>query len=188
MSTLPDGVTFGSAATDQGACSFANGVVTCALGTLPFGGAASARILVTPSGDSPTPLTFSATIESTQVDVNPTNNQDTLNVTVLPAIDLSVTPSVSPAQVLAGDNLAYRFTVANDGLSPANNVTLPAAMKTGQSWCRAAASASAGKIIADASTDKSTPMMKPTGRRSINGPPPVAAKRVSDRTARVAPL
>jgi uncharacterized repeat protein (TIGR01451 family) len=80
---LPAGVTFNSARTTQGTCSFASGTVTCNLGTLSASGRGSTAyvvISVTPTRTGT--VSNTATVKGNEADPNPANNSSTLVTTV----------------------------------------------------------------------------------------------------------
>lgn len=81
--TLPGGVVFGSATPSQGTCSEAGGVVTCDLGTLASGAAATITIVV--STDEEATLTNLAEASSDALDLDPANNLDAEDTTVIQA-------------------------------------------------------------------------------------------------------
>lgn len=80
VDTLPDGVTFLSAAAGQGSANHANGVVTCALGAIEENRSVvvTIRVQVVKSGV----LTNTATVAATQTDPDPSNNAATQTVAV----------------------------------------------------------------------------------------------------------
>ena len=128
VDTLPPSVAFVSATPSQGTCSQAAGVVTCDLGALGSGGAASIVIVVTP-GTIGT-ITDQATVSATQADPDLANNTDSEDSIVEDPTDLSVQIADAPDPVTAGLNVTYTLTVGNAGPSPATGVvvtdTLPA--------------------------------------------------------------
>ena len=69
-------------------------------------------------------LTNTATVESSQADVNPGDDTATVTTTVRGVADLSVVKSDSPDPVVAGETLMYVLTVHNDGPSATTDVTL----------------------------------------------------------------
>ncbi|HYC88664.1 MAG TPA: SBBP repeat-containing protein [Thermoanaerobaculia bacterium] len=87
---LPAGATFVSATPSQGSCSGTT-TVTCTLGTLANGASATIALIVRPSAAGP--LSNTATVSSTTVDVNPANNASTTVVQVQPA-ELAAVPAL----------------------------------------------------------------------------------------------
>jgi uncharacterized repeat protein (TIGR01451 family) len=81
--TLPAGTTFQSATPSQGTCSGTT-TVTCSLGNLNAGAAATITLVVTlPS--TPGPVENTATVTSANVDSNPANNTSSTTIAVSPA-------------------------------------------------------------------------------------------------------
>jgi len=79
--TLPAGVTFQSASSTQGSCSQAGGIVTCLLGGIASGAAATINIVVTAPFVTGT-ISNSATVSSIEVDPIPADNTSTENTLV----------------------------------------------------------------------------------------------------------
>jgi uncharacterized repeat protein (TIGR01451 family) len=77
---LPAEVTFVSATPSAGNCMQAGGVVTCNLGGLPNGGAATATIVAT--AVTPGIVTNTATVSAAQPDASLTNNTATVTTTI----------------------------------------------------------------------------------------------------------
>lgn len=83
---LPAGVTFVSATPSQGACNQAGGTITCNLGTLNNGAAATITIVVIPN--MPGTITNTATATANESDPNAGDNTGTATTTVnLPSAD-----------------------------------------------------------------------------------------------------
>ncbi len=126
--TLPATAVFDSATPSQGTCSQASGTVTCAFGTIPDAGTASAEIVVTPQEGGT--ITNEATLSSDQRDPTAGDRSASAETTVDPAADLELTKSDAPDPVLAGELLTYTLSVHNAGPSSAAAVqltdTLPA--------------------------------------------------------------
>ena len=80
---LPQGVAFKSASASQGTCGPAGATVTCALGTVPVGASPTVTVVVTPSVQTPSPLTNTATVGATQPDPNATNNTATVQANLV---------------------------------------------------------------------------------------------------------
>ncbi|HLG23226.1 MAG TPA: CARDB domain-containing protein, partial [Candidatus Manganitrophaceae bacterium] len=117
--TLPTGVTLVSATSSQGSCLY--GVpVTCDIGTLNPGGAASVSIVVKPTANGT--LSNTADASTGVTDPNGANNSATANVTVNSAADLALTVSDTPDPVRVGNNITYTVTVTNSGPDIATNV------------------------------------------------------------------
>ncbi|EJO5349533.1 DUF11 domain-containing protein, partial [Clostridium botulinum] len=69
-------------------------------------------------------ITNIATVESTTPDPDPTNNETTIVTTIETSADVSVTKTVNPDPVVAGEDATYTITVNNAGPSNALDVTL----------------------------------------------------------------
>ena len=126
---LPANVSFVAASSGQGTTSFNNGVLTARLGTIPNGVNPVVRIQVTAPTGVPQSgvISFSGSVKSDEVEPSnpdPHPNQATLDVPVLASSDVAVTLVANPEPALAGSNLTYTYTIANNGLSPATGVTL----------------------------------------------------------------
>ncbi len=120
--TLPAGVTFDSVDPAQGSCSESSGTVTCALGTIADGASVSVEIKVTPQG--PGTLTNQASVSSDVADPDSADLSASVDTTVDPVADLSLTKSDAPDPVLAGEPLTYTLTVDNAGPRSATAVEL----------------------------------------------------------------
>jgi uncharacterized repeat protein (TIGR01451 family) len=88
---------------------------------------------VAPSVPNNTPLSNIATVTSATTEANPGDEIATATTTVNVAADLSVTKTDSPDPATAGDpgNLTYTITVANNGPSDAQTVSLSDLLPTG---------------------------------------------------------
>jgi uncharacterized repeat protein (TIGR01451 family) len=87
--TLPNGLTFVSATATPGSCVQANGVVSCAIGTLASAFGSSISIVVTPTALGTVSNTMS--VAGNQPDPVPGNNSATQTFTVVPLVTLTVT-------------------------------------------------------------------------------------------------
>jgi len=129
--TLPAGVAFLSAASSQGSCSQASGVVTCTVGTMATNSTATVLITVTAPAAAQS-ITNVARVSSVHLDTNTANNRATATTTVTSGVDLSITKTDSPDPVLVNGTLTYTLTVTNPatGSGPATGGvvtdTLPA--------------------------------------------------------------
>ena len=115
--TLPAGVIFGFAQTDQGLCS-GSGPVTCALNSLAVGSSAIVTITVTPNGTGVLTNTASATASETDNDTS--NNTATLNTLINPAaaVPTMLDPNLTVATAVSGlsQPISIAFLAANDFL------------------------------------------------------------------------
>ncbi len=129
--TLPADANFGLALADHGACSQTSGTVTCNVGTINDGEAVTVVVTVSPTAAAAgTTITNAATVSSPLTDPDASNNDASNETEVVSSADLSV--SVLPPQngAITGGLLRYKLTVANEGPSPAEGVTLTAALPT----------------------------------------------------------
>ena len=97
--TLPAGVTFVSATPSQGTCNQVGGIVTCDLGTLNSGAAATITIVVIPN--TPGTLTNTATAVANESDPDTENNTATAETTV--GVAGPPNDNFANAQVIAGN-------------------------------------------------------------------------------------
>src|SRR5581483_1858273 len=118
--TLPAGLTFISASTNVGSCSFAGGTVTCNIGNVTT----SASITIVASPNSAGPMVNTATVTSALNDLVASNNSATVATNVsASSADLYLTMSGTGSATLgAGQNITYTMGVYNSG---------PAATATG---------------------------------------------------------
>jgi uncharacterized repeat protein (TIGR01451 family) len=109
---LPAGYSFGSAAGSGWSCS---GTTTIACTRPSLGVSASADLLI--SGTAPAtfgPITNTATVTATIVDLSPGDNTAAAVSTVAPLTDLAITKT-GPAHALSGATLVYTLGVSNNG-------------------------------------------------------------------------
>ena len=122
---LAPGLTLVSAQPGQGACSVADGSVSCNLGALDAGG--STQILVT--ANAPTveacPVN-TATVRGDQQDANQRNNSSSARICTVnerdPSFDLVIVKTASKRVVRLGEPVTYRLRVTNKGPDAAPNV------------------------------------------------------------------
>jgi uncharacterized repeat protein (TIGR01451 family) len=114
--TLPAGVTFVSATSDQNVTpTEINGVVTLSLPELDAGASANLTIDVTPTSAPGSTLVDSASVSGQTADPNPSNDTATLSTPVVGISDLGILASASSSSVYAGQNLTYTVSVSNLG-------------------------------------------------------------------------
>jgi uncharacterized repeat protein (TIGR01451 family) len=125
---LPSGTTLVGASGTGWNCSGAT-TVTCTRGSLAVGTAPSIGIAVTAPAEGTT-LSNAASVSATG-DPNSTNNiSATVQTTVTPQADLSITKS-GPASVNVTSQIGYTLTVSNAGPSTASAVSVSDALPTG---------------------------------------------------------
>ena len=132
---LSDGAfTFGTITTSQGTCGApANGVVTCQLGTLPIASASStgrATVTVNVSASEEVDINDVADVTSPTPDPDASNNQAQESINVTAVSDLSV-DKTGPATAVAGTDVVYNLTIANNGPSTAQGVVIQDVVSAG---------------------------------------------------------
>ena len=125
--TVPGNVSFLSAGASMGICTDGAGVVTCVLGDVP--GNSGATVTVTTIAAAVGTGTFNAAVVA-DADDDPTNNQDSVLVTVDPAVNLVVRP---PAATPLNVNQSTTVAVTLDNLSilDATTVTMSITLSSG---------------------------------------------------------
>jgi large repetitive protein len=127
--TLPAGMTFVSAS--QG-CVLDGTTVTCTIGTLGAGDSVTRTVTLRAGAAlAGQVVNNTASVDSTTEDPDPSNNEDEESVTVGRRVDLSITKTVDPATVAAGQTATFTLTVRNDGPSPATGVILTESLPSG---------------------------------------------------------
>ena len=125
---LPSALALDAVTTSTGSCSSGAGTVSCTLGDLV--GLSDHTITI-----STTPIAVgagmvNATVSTTDTDERASNNQDALQVTVDPAVDLVVnTPLTSP--VFVDDSTTVTATLQNLSTLAATNVSLSVSLAAG---------------------------------------------------------
>jgi uncharacterized repeat protein (TIGR01451 family) len=121
--TLPAGLSFLSS--DLGSCTHANGVVTCALGTVANGTNATARFMALAASSlaKGEVLANAAQVGSTAADLVTANNVLTATTTANLRTDLSLGLS-GPASDHAGQIMTYTLALTNTGPSDSPDETL----------------------------------------------------------------
>ena len=124
--TLPAGVTFASAPAN---CAPSAGIVICTVGTLNAGTTATTTLIVTPT--SVGLITNNSTTSGSTFDPNLSNNTSSSTFDVVPAADLAIVKTASPAIVLVGDTITYTLAITNSGPSQATSVVVTDALPSG---------------------------------------------------------
>ena len=133
--TLPNNVTFVSAAATAGSCTSGAGIVNCQLGAM--NGGTTTTVTVSTIASAAGAGTFDAVVTA-DVDDVPGNNQASVQVTVIPAVDLVInTPAA--AQISLDQSTTVTVAVENtavlDATGVALAVTLPAGLQADSaSW------------------------------------------------------
>ena len=116
--SLPAQLSFVSATSTQGSCSFSSPTVTCQLGTLAQG--ANAAVVITVTGSTPVTVTNTATVTANEPDGNSTNNSSSQStkISASPSIsghvkDLSNAPVSGVLMTLSGGQSATTTTDPN---------------------------------------------------------------------------
>lgn len=129
IDTLPESVSFVSAAASQGTCALDGDVVTCDLGDLAAEAIATVTIEVTgPIGSEV--VTNTATVTANEDDPLTADNTTSTETAVAPA-DVSVTKTASTLAGVVGQPITYTVTAANAGPATAPDVTLTDPLPTG---------------------------------------------------------
>ena len=125
--SLPNNVSFVSAAASNGSCISGASTVDCLLGDVP--GSSGRSVTVTSATIAAGPGFFDATV-SADVDDNLGNNQFTAQITVAPAVDLVVnTPA--PASITVDQSTTVSAVLENRSIMDATAVTLSIAFDSG---------------------------------------------------------
>lgn len=106
--------------------------VTCTLATLPVGAANPIVIVSTvdPSTTNGTALSNTATVTSTNIELNPGDESDTEPTNVGTEADLSLVKNDVSDPVEAGTNVTWTLSVTNNGPSDAQGVTVTDTLPT----------------------------------------------------------
>lgn len=124
---LPSTVLYVSATTSQGSVSQAGGIVTANLGTMPLGATATIRVTVLPAVAGT--ITSTATVASSEPELDPSNNSVTISTSVLPPVsDLAVSLASTPNPTVVGGELTYTTTVTNNGPATATGIVVSNAL------------------------------------------------------------
>jgi hypothetical protein len=145
--SLPNNVTLNSATSPAGGCQSGAGSVSCQLGDVA--GAAATEIDLEITGSVVGSDTFSAVV-SADVDDQAGNNQDALQLTVEPAVNLAINTPPS-SQVTLNGSTSLSITFENRAALDASGVTLSIALNAGlransASWSIGSCSVAAQQI------------------------------------------
>ncbi|HYE12825.1 MAG TPA: LamG-like jellyroll fold domain-containing protein, partial [Pyrinomonadaceae bacterium] len=135
---LPSGPTFMSAEPSQGTCSHAAGVVTCQLGSVASGAAATVIVRIRPRQAGT--LVNTASVAGAEHDQDTSNNSATVTTSAIQSADLSVSKTESADPVLVGSQVTYTVKVTNNGFVAATGVTMTDTLPAGLGFVSAATS------------------------------------------------
>ncbi len=125
--SLPDDFLFLSSGATSGSCTNGAGTVNCLLGDIVAGG--SVTVIVTTMTTVAGVGVFTA-IASAPDDASPGNNQDVAQVTVIPAVNLSINPPAA-AQVNVDQSTAVVVVLENQSTLDATGVSLSISLDSG---------------------------------------------------------
>jgi uncharacterized repeat protein (TIGR01451 family)/MYXO-CTERM domain-containing protein len=119
--TLPANLTLDSATASQGTCTSGAGTVSCAIGTIPGFANRTVDIGVTPTSIGAGTIT--ATVTTSDTDDRPGNNQEQLQFSVDPAVDLVVNPPIG-SDIKLNQSTTINAALENRATIDATGVTL----------------------------------------------------------------
>ena len=125
--TLPNNVSFLSSGVTSGSCTNGAGTVNCLLGDIAA--SSTSTVIVTTITTGTGVGMFSATV-SADVDDNPGNNQDFVQVTVDPAVNLIINPPTA-LQVTIDQSTTVRAVLENQSILDATGVSLSISLDNG---------------------------------------------------------
>ena len=126
--TVPSVLTLDSITASSGSCTSGAGTASCTLGDLTGQSSHTVTLTTTPSSVGAGML--SASVSTSDTDERPVNNQDSLQLTVDPAVDLVVNgPSTTP--VFVDNSTTVSATLENLSTLPATNVSLSVTLDSG---------------------------------------------------------
>jgi uncharacterized repeat protein (TIGR01451 family) len=121
---IPDGLTYLSASTADGSCSYdpLTRTLTCELGIILVGDQKEVTLNVRYNVEGV--VENVATVTAIQIDPNPDNNIDDVPVNSGPGIDLSLVKTVDDPVTTINDIVVYTLTLSNAGPSTATGVVV----------------------------------------------------------------
>jgi hypothetical protein len=126
--TLPGILTLDSVTASSGTCFTGAGTISCELGDLP--GLSNHTIVISTTPSAVGVGAVNASVTTTDTDERMSNNQDALQLTVDPAVDLVVDASV-PTRVLVDASTTVTATLENLSVLQATNLSLSVALDVG---------------------------------------------------------
>ncbi len=132
---LPAGITFQSITTPSGwTCAIpavgATGTVNCTNPSFAIG-SATFTVVVKVNPSQTANLSNTATIASSTLDTDTSNNSATQTTNVQTSADLRLSKTATPASPAVGSTFNYTITMTNDGPSAATNIQARDALPTG---------------------------------------------------------
>ncbi|WP_237744919.1 DUF7507 domain-containing protein [Kribbella catacumbae] len=130
---VPAPLTYASSSVSQGTCAFDDGTVRCAVGTVGVGVTVTVTVVANvPSGAPPSGIDNTATVASPTPDPVESNNTATYTLLTGAQANITLSKTVDPDPVLAGEQVTWTLTVSNAGPSGAQGVqvtdTVPSAV------------------------------------------------------------
>jgi hypothetical protein len=125
---LPSTLTIDSVAATSGGCTSGAGTASCDLGTLAGLSSQTITLRATPTSVGAGSLV--ASVSTSDTDERPSNDQNTLQLTVNPAVDLVVT-SLATAPLFVNDSTTISATLDNLSILDATTVNLSVTLETG---------------------------------------------------------
>jgi uncharacterized repeat protein (TIGR01451 family) len=141
--TLPANVTFISVmASSPGSCSYtaATRTVRCTFSSIMAGPSKAKTVTIKVTPTQVGTLSNTATVTADQPDTNPGNNSSTVQSTVVPSADLSLTTTDSPDPVRRNNTLTYTLKLNNLGPDSAINARVTDTLPAGTTFVSATAS------------------------------------------------
>ena len=126
--TIPNTLSINSASASSGSCTIGTGTVNCMIGDLP--GQSSRTVTISTTPTSVGVGTLDAMVTTDDNDERPGNNQETLQLTVDPAVDLAVSTPTA-ASVNLDQSTTVNANLENRSTFDATGVTLSISLNNG---------------------------------------------------------
>jgi len=151
---VPNVLTLETVTTSAGTCSNGAGVVDCDLGDLV--GLSSASIILSVMPNAVGNGTLTAGVSTTDIDERPVNNQNSVQLSINPAVDL-VASTPTSAAVFVNDRASVSVTLSNTSVINATNATATITLENGlqanaASWSIGTCTVAAQQVNCQAST------------------------------------
>ncbi len=124
---LPTNISLNSARASTGQCTHGGGMVNCAIGDVD--GTETVTVTLVTDAVAVGSGTFDASVTA-DADDDPANNRSSVTLTVLPAVDLSITPP-SAARIDVGQSIGLTAMLENTASLDATGVTLAIGLAPG---------------------------------------------------------